>query len=141
MVELRGVTSPRATETVIVLQTNGMPQLTPKGNTVDKIQQTPVGNAVNNIIQKIEQLELELPQLMDTIQMNTDQMDKSTLQMRVMSDQVELLNEMQISVRIFLQNQISKANACITDSNDRMMEISTRLIEQRGLLSAIKKLR
>ena len=69
--------------------------------------------------------------------MNTDQMDKSNLQVHVMSDQVEPLDAMQISVSTFLQNQISKANVCITDSNDRMMEISTRLIEQRGLLRAI----
>ena len=92
---------------------------------------------MNNMIQKIEQLELELPQLMDTIQMNTAQMDQSTLQMRVMSDQTEPLDEMQIQVRIFLQKQISKCTLDITDCTNRMMEISTRLIEQRGLVNAI----
>ena len=135
MVELRGVTSPLAI--VIVLQTISMPQLNPDGNAVDNIQQTPDENAVDNIKQKIEQLELELPQLMDTIQMNTDQMDKSNLQVHVMSDQVEPLDAMQISVSTFLKNQISKANVCITNSNNMMMEISNRLIEQRGLLRAI----
>ena len=99
MVELRGVTSPLAI--VIVLQTISMPQLNPDGNAVDNIQQTPDENAVDNIKQKIEQLELELPQLMDTIQMNTDQMDKSNLQVHVMSDQVEPLDAMQISVSTF----------------------------------------
>ena len=114
-----------------------MPQLTPEGNTVAKLQQTPVGSVVNNIKQKIEQLELELPQLMNTIQMNKAQMDESTLQMRVFSDMTEPLDNMQIQVRIFLQEQISKCTLDITDCTKRMGEISTRLIEQRGLVNAI----
>mgnify|MGYP001300879249 CR=1 FL=1 len=114
-----------------------MPQLTPDENTAEEIQQAPVGSVVNNIKQKIEQLELELPQLMNTIQMNKAQMDESTLQMRVFSDMTEPLDNMQIQVRIFLQEQISKCTLDITDCTKRMGEISTRLIEQRGLLRAI----
>ena len=89
MVELRGVTSPLTTETAIVLQTIRMPKVAPDGNAMD------------NIRKKIEQLELEQSQLMNTTRMNTDQMDKFTRQIRDMSDQDGPLDESQTSVRSF----------------------------------------
>jgi hypothetical protein len=74
VVGLRGVTSPRATEAFIVLQTTRMLKLAHEGD------------ATNDINKKIEQLGEEQLHLMNNIQITTNTLDGYTKQLRAMSD-------------------------------------------------------